>query len=69
MYSYKFQPEKYLDAEVRKGSSGFTNFCSKQELESGLKLLEDDITSGKIKEIIKSYENDKGDYLFYNAVK
>ncbi|MBK8353365.1 MAG: class I SAM-dependent methyltransferase [Saprospirales bacterium] len=69
LYSYKFQPEKYLDAEVRKGSSGFTNFCSKQELKSGLKLLEDDITSGKIKEIIKSYENDNGDYLFYNAVK
>lgn len=69
LYAYKFQPEKYLDAEVRKGSSGFTNFCSVQELEHGLKLLKEDIASGNIQNILKSYENDKGDYLFYSAVK
>jgi ubiquinone/menaquinone biosynthesis C-methylase UbiE len=69
LYSYKFQPEKYLDAEVRKGSSGFTSCITPEELTHGLKLLEADIASGKINDIIKSYDNDKGDYLFYSAVK
>ncbi len=69
LYSYKFQPEQYLNAEVRKGSSGFTNCCTPEELKKGLKLLEADITSGNINNIIRSYDNDNGDYLFYNAIK
>lgn len=69
LYSYKFQPEKYLDESVRKGSSGFTNLCKPQELEIGLQLLKADIASGKINDIMKAYENDTGDYLFYCAEK
>jgi hypothetical protein len=33
-------------------------------VENGLSELRKDIDSGKIEEIIKSYENDLGDYLY-----
>lgn len=69
LYAFKFQPEKYLDAEIRKGSSGFVSCCPPEELTRGLKLLEEDIATGKINTIMKNYENEKGDYLFYSAVK
>jgi ubiquinone/menaquinone biosynthesis C-methylase UbiE len=69
LYAFKYKPEMYLNAEIRKGSSGFTSCCTPEEIEHGLKLLEIDITSGNIKNIMKKYENDKGDYIFYNAVK
>ncbi len=69
LYAYKNQPEKYLDENVRKGSSGFSKFCTTEELNKGLHLLANDITSGEINNIIKKYENDKGDYLFYIATK
>lgn len=69
LYAHKFRPEKYLDPEVRKGSSGFTSCLTPEEVDTGVKMLEHDIASGKINDIIKSYDNDMGDYLFYSAVK
>lgn len=68
-YSNKRRPEKYLDPEVRNGISSFTAFSDPEELKSGLLQLEKDISSGVINDIMKKYENDIGDYLFYVAEK
>ena len=69
LYANKFTPEEYLNPENRKGISCFSVFTNPDELDSGLKQLEMDVANGSIHDIIKSYENDKGDYLFYSAVK
>jgi hypothetical protein len=37
---------------------------NRTEVERGLSELRNDIDHGKIDEIIKSYENDFGDYLY-----
>jgi SAM-dependent methyltransferase len=68
LYANKFKPEKYLDPATRKNISTFSLYANK-EMEDGLKMLEDDITSGNINSIIARYLNDLGDYLFYVAVK
>ena len=69
LYSNKFRPEQYLNPELRKGISSFAAFSTPDEVENGLKLLEADILSGKINEVMKSYSNNMGDYLFYVAIK
>lgn len=69
LYAHKNRPEQYLDPEVRKGTSGFVLCCTPEETERGLKELQHDISSGHIQDIIRKYENEKGDYLFYHAVK
>lgn len=68
-YSNKRRPEKYLDPEVRNGISSFTAFSDPDEVKSGLIKLEQDIASGVIHDIMKKYENDIGDYIFYIAEK
>jgi ubiquinone/menaquinone biosynthesis C-methylase UbiE len=67
LYSGKRRPEMYLSSDVRNGISSFHNFCSQSELKSGLDNLCNDIESGKIKEIMNSYNNDNGDYVFICA--
>jgi ubiquinone/menaquinone biosynthesis C-methylase UbiE len=69
LYSNKRRPEQYLRPEVRNGASSFTAFSTPEEVNSGLAQLETDITSGRIWDIIKQYENDNGDYLFFIAQK
>lgn len=69
LYSNKFRPEQYLRAEIRNGVSSFTIYSEPEEVASGLALLEADIASGKINEVMKRYENDLGDYLFLVATK
>lgn len=69
LYSGKQQPEMYLSQKIRDGISSFRNLCSASELRAGLDTLSKDIQSGKIKEVIKSYENEIGDYLFVVASK
>ncbi len=69
LYSNKFRPEQYLRPEVRNGASSFTIYSEPEEVASGLALLEADIASGKINEVMKQYENDLGDYLFLVATK
>lgn len=64
LYSGKYDPERYFLPEIRNGISTFASLGNKEEVDLGLKLLRQDITSGKITEIIRSYENDGGDYLF-----
>lgn len=69
MYSNKFHPEQYLLPEIRNNTSGFTVFADPAEVEAGLVRLEDDIRSGRIHEVIQSYLNERGDYLFLVATK
>jgi hypothetical protein len=69
LYSNKSRPEQYLRPEIRQNASSFSAFCSKEELDSGLKALQADIISGRIADVMKRYENDKGDYLFLVAEK
>lgn len=64
LYSGKQRPEIYLAQSVRDGISSFRNLCAHEELERGLSVLQSDIESGAIHEVIKKYENNIGDYLF-----
>ncbi len=69
LFSNKYKPEQYLDPVVRSGASSFRLFVEDEELETGLKMLEEDIKTGKINTIIEQYESDLGDYLFFKATK
>jgi len=64
MYSNKHHPEKYLLEEIRNNASGFRVFSDPDELMQGVAKLKNDIETGKIKAVIKEYENDLGDYIF-----
>ena len=69
LYSNKFAPAQYLNPEIRKGISSFAAFCDDSELHHGLAMLQQDIASGNIDSVTKSYINDKADYIFYIATK
>ncbi len=69
LYCGKQNPELYFDESIRHGISSFSALANKEEVENGLALLKVDIKSGKINEIIKSYNNDFGDYLYINGKK
>ena len=69
MYCGKHRPEMYLDPTIRKGSSGFAKFADRDEVTRGLERLSRDIESGRIDEVIASYDNDHGDYAFLVAEK
>lgn len=69
LYSNKYHPEQYLNPELRKGISSFAAFSTPAEVAQGLKMLEADILSGKVNDIIKRYENENGDYIFFIATK
>lgn len=64
LYCGKYKPEMYFDGQIRSGISSFSSLAHKTEVDQGLSKLRNDIDSGKIKEIMKSYENDHGDYLY-----
>lgn len=67
LYSGKHQPKLYLDEQIRKGISSFSNLARQDEIRNGLENLNRDITTGKVDEIIRKYENETGDYLFVVA--
>ncbi len=69
LYSGKQNPELYLKPEVRNGISSFSSLANIDEIKNGIGKLKEDITSGKIKEVINSFENNLGDYLFIAAEK
>jgi ubiquinone/menaquinone biosynthesis C-methylase UbiE len=69
LYSGKPRPEIYLQAEIRRGISSFSNLANAEEVEKGLRRLSEDIESGKISEVIEKYKNNIGDYLFLVAGK
>ena len=64
LYCGKQNPELYFDVQVRHGISSFSTLANSTEVEQGLSKLRKDIDTGKINEIIKSYENDLGDYVY-----
>lgn len=69
LYVGKNRPELYLDKELRNGISSFASLANANEIEFGLKKLEDDIREERFQEIREAYENDLGDYAFITMVK
>lgn len=66
LYVGKHRPKLYLNPGVRNGISSFADLALQDEVNEGLVKLDADINSGKIDSIIRSFENDLGDYLFVN---
>ncbi len=64
LYSGKHQPKLYFEPKVRHGISSFSSLSNAQEVQQGLEILDQDIKSGAIHNIIKKYKNTLGDYLF-----
>ena len=64
LYCGKQDPELYFDDQIRHGISSFSSLANRTEVKQGLSELRKDIDSGKINDIIKSYENCFGDYLY-----
>jgi ubiquinone/menaquinone biosynthesis C-methylase UbiE len=69
LYAGKHDPSLYLNEQVRHGISSFSNLANAEEVAKGLLLLQQDMETGKVNDIIKSYENTTGDYLFIVANK
>jgi ubiquinone/menaquinone biosynthesis C-methylase UbiE len=69
LYVGKNRPELYLNQQVRNGISSFSSLANAQEIDSGLKKLQDDIKDNRFQAIKARYENDLGDYLFISMVK
>jgi SAM-dependent methyltransferase len=69
LYANKHHPERYLDPDIRKGISSFSAIANEDEIAQGLHLLEQDIATGRINEVMGMYANNLGDYLFYVAGK
>ncbi len=69
LYSGKHRPHLYLDPAVRSGISSFADLSLKEEVDSGLASLDQDIKNGYIKEVMERFENERGDYLFVAAIK
>lgn len=67
--SGKYKPELYLDAKMRKSISSFSLIANQEEVKKGLKDLESDIATGRVREVIQRHENDLGDYLFIAGKK
>lgn len=64
LYCGKQNPELYFDEQIRQGISSFSLLSNQKEVENGLAELRKDIDSGKVRDIISSFENDFGDYLY-----
>lgn len=69
LYVGKHNPSLYTIPEVRQGISSFSALAHQDEVEHGIQLLKEDISSNKIKEIIALYTNELGDYLFLKTRK
>ena len=70
LYSGKHRPEIYLKEEVRRGISTFSSLADPREVANGCRRLAQDIDSGRIADIVKSYGQESGgDYIFVIARK
>lgn len=69
LYSGKFDPELYFKPEVRSGISSFADLANAEEVTNGLEKLRKDIENSDIKEVMKAFDNNLGDYLFIVAEK
>jgi len=68
LYCGKQDPSLYLDENIRAGISSFSALSHKAEVEKGLQQLKADINSGKVKEIMESYENLPNGQEFDSAI-
>ena len=64
LYCGKHQPERYLDPRIRSGISSFADAPDQDEIARGLQRLAADIDSGRIKDVIRKFAYDGGDYMF-----
>ena len=64
LYCGKHEPKLYFDDQIRHGISSFSSLANRTEVDHGLSELKKDMASGKINEIIQSYNNNFGDYVF-----
>jgi len=69
LYSNKHDPIAYTDKEFLYGSSLFSGKSTEKEIDDGISMLLSDIKNGEINDVIKRYQNDKGDYKFVIANK
>lgn len=69
LYIGKNNPKIYLDENIRKGISSFADLANKNEIEKGLKLLENDLIKGDFDNIKSNFKENKGDYIFIVAKK
>ena len=69
LYVGKNRPQLYLDTAIRKGISSFSDLSLENEVNNGLRELERDLSSGKIQEIMESFRNEMGDYVFLKMKK
>ncbi len=64
LYCGKRKPERYLDPRVRAGISCFAAAHDQNEIASGVERIAEDIKSGRIKDVMRRYEWNGGDYMF-----
>ena len=64
LYCGKHQPERYLDPRIRSGISSFADAPDQEEIARGVDRLAADIESGRIKDVIRKFAYDGGDYMF-----
>lgn len=69
LYSGKYRPELYLKPEVRAGISSFASLARKEEVDSGIRKLEAEISNGSFRSTALKYVSESGDYLFVVAEK
>jgi ubiquinone/menaquinone biosynthesis C-methylase UbiE len=64
LYCGKHRPERYLDPRIRSGISSFADAHDQDEIARGLQRLANDIESGRIKEVMRKFAYEGGDYMF-----
>jgi len=64
LYCGKNRPERYLDPRIRSGISSFADAPDQEEIARGVRRLAGDIESGRIKDVIRRFAYDGGDYMF-----
>jgi ubiquinone/menaquinone biosynthesis C-methylase UbiE len=69
LFCGKSRPELYLDPRILSGISFFADAPDADEIARGVKRLADDIETGRINRVIRSYAHDRGDYMFTVAGK
>lgn len=67
VYACKYRPDLLLDPEIRKGMTPFQRPEYQESVISGCQLLENDITTGKIRDIIADHESNLGEGLFISC--
>lgn len=67
LYSAKHHPERYLSANFRRGISTFANLADPEEVRTGCQRLQDDLQTGRLEQVMASYQNNDGDYVFLVA--